>query len=388
MATARGSALASRAEDREPWAARRRRVLEAAAAVDCRAVLAYSPARFSLLELDALWWSVGWRPQCESAAVIGPDDAVRCFVTCESDMAEAVDMIGDGVRLVDGELFAAVAAWVDRSGLYPGELLFCGESRLSARRHDEMARGLGESWRSGDRLLAELSRRRDELELELASRATEIAEEGYRRFLDDLRSGMAEYEAVALLDGHLRELGSDDNFVLVSAGQQNRSVHPPTDRTIERGDVLLAEVSPSCAGVFTQICRTVTIGPRRAEVQRDYEMLTEALRAGMRVCSPSTPVAEVVTAMNAVIAAAGFEDYCRPPYMRARGHGLGIGSVLPGDVTSSSDETLEEGDLLVLHPNQYLPTSGYLLCGEPIVVEQAGPRLLSEGVAELQSVMC
>jgi Xaa-Pro dipeptidase len=90
--------------------------------------------------------------------------------------------------------------------------------------------------------------------------------------------------------------------------------------------------------------------------------------------------------MDAVLIEAGLGDYCRQPYMRARGHGLGIGAVLPGDITKGSQEQLCEGDYFVLHPNQYLPTSGYLLCGEPVTVSQAGAQALTKSVGDLASV--
>jgi Xaa-Pro aminopeptidase len=191
---------------------------------------------------------------------------------------------------------------------------------------------------------------------------------------------------VAILDGFLRELGSQDNFVLVSASQRNRSVHPPTERTVERGDVLLAEISPSVGGMFTQICRSVTIGRPGPSVAEDYQLLEAAFEAGRAACVPGGPVRAAAQAMDAVLTEAGFGDYCRPPYMRARGHGLGMGAVLPGDVTVSSTEVFVEGDYFVLHPNQYLPGSGYLLCGEPVIVEPGGARLVSSHRGELAAV--
>jgi hypothetical protein len=33
--------------------------------------------------------------------------------------------------------------------------------------------------------------------------------------------------------------------------------------------------------------------------------------------------------------------------------------------------------LFMIHPNQYLPETGYLLCGEPVVVTQSGADVLT-----------
>ena len=94
----------------------------------------------------------------------------------------------------------------------------------------------------------------------------------------------------------------------------------------------------------------------------------------------------VTERMDDCFRAAGYGDYCRPPYMRVRGHGLGITSDLPGDLTVDSEARLEEGMMFVMHPNQYIPETGYLMCGEPVVITPAGAKALSAREAQLDCV--
>jgi Xaa-Pro aminopeptidase len=47
---------------------------------------------------------------------------------------------------------------------------------------------------------------------------------------------------------------------------------------------------------------------------------------------------------------------------------------------------LESGMIFVMHPNQYIPESGYLMCGEPVVVADDGARALSVRPAELDVI--
>jgi Xaa-Pro aminopeptidase len=42
--------------------------------------------------------------------------------------------------------------------------------------------------------------------------------------------------------------------------------------------------------------------------------------------------------------------------------------------------------VFVMHPNQYLPESGYLMCGEPVVVTDQGCRALSAQLAQLDVI--
>jgi Xaa-Pro aminopeptidase len=115
-------------------------------------------------------------------------------------------------------------------------------------------------------------------------------------------------------------------------------------------------------------------------------VLQEAMRAGQRAAVPGAAVRQVSEAMDDCFRAAGYGDYCQPPYMRVRGHGLGITSDLPGDITVDSETRLEDGMVFVMHPNQYIPETGYLMCGEPVVITPAGAKALSARVAQLDSV--
>ena len=369
----------------EAVAGRQRRLLEAAKAAGRQAVIIYSAAAHSMLAMDGVWWASGFKPMGECALGIAPDGSFELWVSPTWDLARAEEAVGTHATGVS-DVFAAAEAWLGRFCLARDEVLLCGTEKISARRHPSAVAALGEHDGTGDRLLLETARRRDEYERALAVEAARMAELGFGRLLEEIRPGLGEYAVVAILDGFLREFGSEDNFVLVSASQRNRSVHPPTERTVERGDVLLAEISPSVGGMFTQICRSVTIGRPGPSIVDDYQLLDAAFEAGRVACVPGGPVRAAALAMDAVLTEAGFGDYCRPPYMRARGHGLGMGSVLPGDVTVSSQEVFAEGDYFVLHPNQYLPGSGYLLCGEPVIVEPGGARLVSSRRGELTTV--
>ena len=74
------------------------------------------------------------------------------------------------------------------------------------------------------------------------------------------------------------------------------------------------------------------------------------------------------------------------PYMRVRGHGLGITSNQPGDIIDGNDRILEAGMVFVMHPNQYLPETGYLMCGDTVIVADGGAKSLSTGDARLDFI--
>lgn len=358
-------------------------LLAAVAPTGAHALVCYSSARHFLTESDPVWWLTRLRPLGPCAAAIDPEGGVELFVSPPSDVARARERVpGASVRAGGIE---TLEEWSVRHGLTGREVALWGGHKLVGRTSDALGALLG-GFHLADELCEDVSRCRAPHEVATLESASRLAEEGMAALLTAARPGAAEFEVAAAVRRRLRDLGAGDSFLLLSSSRHNLALHPPTERLLAGGDVVLLELSPSTDGMFTQLCRTVAVGTPPQRLVDDYAVLTESLVAGAAACRPGTAVAEVVTTMDAVLADAGYEAYCRPPHMRARGHGLGLASSRPGDVTRDSERLLVEGDVFVLHPNQYLPGSGYLLCGEPLVVTDDGGRSLTGGFADLWTV--
>ena len=233
---------------------------------------------------------------------------------------------------------------------------------------------------------ADLAKVRATPELAAAKRATWIAERGYERLLEYAKPGMREFDLAAELYCYMKQLGAEDNFLLMSASQHNQAVRAAGERILDVGDIILSEITPCYQGQFVQICRTTVVGEPRPVVREKFALLQDAMQAGLAAGRAGVRVADVTNAINGVFQKAGYGDYCRPPYMRVRGHGLGITSDRPGDIVDRNERVLESGMVFVMHPNQYIPESGYLMCGETVVVAEDGAKSLSECNAQLDVI--
>ena len=177
-------------------------------------------------------------------------------------------------------------------------------------------------------------------------------------------------------------LGSDDNFLMLHAEGHPLAVQPSGERPLEAGDIIIAESTPSYRGQFAQICRTAHMGEPPDILREKYALVTRAMHAGIALAKPGNRMSRVSGAIDEVLTEAGYGEYCAPPYMNRRGHGLGVTAVIPGNVSNNNDIVLEENMFFVVHPNQYIPEVGYLLCGEPVAITADGPNILTrEGAA-------
>jgi Xaa-Pro dipeptidase len=116
-----------------------------------------------------------------------------------------------------------------------------------------------------------------------------------------------------------------------------------------------------------------------------FALLDTALRAGMKAAKPGTSVSEIVDVINNPIADAGYAEFTVPPYMRTRGHSMGLGSMEP-EIAPGHDHYMAKGMVFVMHPNQYLPETGYLMCGEPVIIDDEGAVPLTSKMGSLGSI--
>lgn len=235
-----------------------------------------------------------------------------------------------------------------------------------------------------DDVIEEIAREKTREELDIVRKTARIADIGFNAFLEYARVGTREYELAAEMEYAMRLAGADDNFTLMSSKKHNYAMHAPLDRRLTEGDIVLAEVTPVCEGQFIQLCRTVVLGSPDSVLEEKYNILIRALEESLKNIKAGTPANSISKAMNKVIGGAGYVEYCYPPHMRARGHGLGVGSIAPGgEIDDNTQINLEKDQVIIVHPNQYLPETGYLACGETVLVTDSGVERLSETETKL-----
>ncbi len=349
-------------------------------------LIAASNALNNFLDSNAVYVFSGVRPIGESAVVLDRDGHSTLIVTPAWDEERAAALSSTDHTIGTDDLAAALQGAVGMHRLDLSRTLSVGISLFGKALVDRITSSLGTLPKAADELARDIARVRTADELKAAEHATWIAERGYERLLEYARPGVREFELAAELYCFMKKLGAEDNFLLMSASQHNLAVRAAGERILDVGDIILSEITPCYRGQFVQICRTTAIGEPAALVREKFAILQDAMAAGLASGRAGARVTDVTRAINGVFQKAGYGDYCRPPYMRVRGHGLGITSDRPGDIVDSNERILETGMVFVMHPNQYLPESGYLMCGEPVVVSEQGSRALSARPAQLDVV--
>lgn len=303
-------------------------------------------------------------------------DGKTALITAPSHDAERVQ-----ARVADARCIATdclIEVFTEEFQETRGRVAGVGLEALPYSLYGQVCSVIGGVPRRFDEEFYAVSGAKTDQELASARRGTEIAEKAYERLFTVARPGMRECDLGIDMNLYMKSLGANDSFFMLNAGKNVPGVMPSSERPIEIGDLLLVELSPSCEGQFVQICRTVCVGAPSEDLQTKYALLCRACRNGIAKVKPGVKLSEVCDGVDAVMAEAGFAEYSRPPYLKRRGHGLSCGSMSPGDVAFDNPIALETDMLFMVHPNQFLPGPGYMMCGEPVRVTADGVEVLSK----------
>jgi Xaa-Pro dipeptidase len=350
-------------------------------------LVAYGNGRHSFLASNPAWYLTGLRQIGPHMALILPVEGDPVLIaTPVWDKRRIGERIGaiELVLVEPAEFLDTVRDQLDRRSL---------RSRRFAIAGGVQPRLISEAWseifatppQSGDRLVSDIAKVRDDWSLACVRRGADIAECGWANGLRAAKPGMAEYELAAEMEADMRAMGAEDNFQLLSASQHNRAAHRASNRILSEGDVLLGEVTPSVEGEYVQICRTAVFGSPTKRQFETFALLDRALRTAMAAARPGVLARDIVHIMNEPIIAAGYKAYTRPPFMRTRGHSMALGSMDP-EIAVDSDQVLVEGMVFVLHPNQYFPDTGYMMCGEPVLITSSGAEPLTRRMGTLSTI--
>jgi Xaa-Pro aminopeptidase len=325
-------------------------------------LLVYDSGRHNFLRMNYVAYLTDFISVGPQTILLLPlHDAPALFLSPSWDIERARDETAISEVRAFTEIWPRLAKITGKAGLIGREAMHVGL-------HEEITNALTHTPVNAKEIIESMALRKSAFELERLRRAAAIADAGVKALHDDARPGLKEFELAAIVEYRMRYLGAEDNFGMVVANSHNQALHPPTDRVVQPGDIIIGEITPCIGGLFVQICRTMVLGEPPRVVREKYDILKTAMALGMDAAQTGAPASAVASSIDETLIQAGYEKYCRPPFMRVRGHGLGCGSSAPGNLEDGNHTRLEAGMSFIIHPNQYLPETGYLTLGDTVVM--------------------
>lgn len=224
-------------------------------------------------------------------------------------------------------------------------------------------------------LLAEVRRVKSPLEIQAMEKSAECADIGFQAMLKATATGVPERKIWADCEYAMTMAGAQPpSFTLIAScpsleEKGNAIPNVGTARVLQKGDIIVNEITPSYAGYWTQIVKPIVIGRPTPGFVKDFEFHKELYELACSEARPGATQAAILEKLAALGKARGSD----PAKTWALQHiGLVVTDAIPPETV------LEPGMTFMNHPwTAYNGWEGHIL-GDTILITENGCRSLSK----------
>ncbi|MCZ7536352.1 MAG: Xaa-Pro peptidase family protein [Acidimicrobiia bacterium] len=267
------------------------------------------------------------------------------------------------------EILAASASGAARVGLEDHVVTWAEQRALSERLAPAELVAAGA-------LVEDLRRSKDPGEVARIRLACSIADAALDAVRSRLASSPTESEFALGLEVEMRTRGASGvSFdAIVASGPNAAMPHArPTDRRIERGELVVIDFGCIVDGYCSDMTRTLSVGDPGPDARRLFETVMTANAAGREAVTVGVECRAVDAAARAVVDAEGLGD----AFVHGTGHGVGVEIHEAPRLAATSRDTLIEGDVVTVEPGVYVTGVGGVRIEDTVVVTASGAEPLT-----------
>lgn len=217
---------------------------------------------------------------------------------------------------------------------------------------------------------------KDEKEIAATREACRISSVVAGEIPDMLSEGVSEKEVAARMDSRMRELGGTGNaFDTIAAfgAYSSQPHHMPCDYRLRKGDTALFDFGTKYDRYCSDMTRTVFLGRPPEILERAYEVVLEAQRAGIAEYRDGAPANAADLAARKIIDESEFKG----KFIHSFGHGIGMDVHQDISVSPRSNQTLRAGNVVSAEPGIYIPGVGGIRIEDTCLVTEDGCEVLT-----------
>ncbi|HYM49046.1 MAG TPA: Xaa-Pro peptidase family protein [Candidatus Limnocylindrales bacterium] len=311
----------------------------------------------------------------QTAEIVGDS---RYWVQMEEE-AVGFDLVRSGLS---ADVLSAVtdrlrSAGFTRLGFEAQDLTVAGFETLRSRV------GQGVSLQPLRGVVEELRMHKRPEEIERLRAVAGISSRAFDRIRGSIRPGLRERDLAFLLEQAFRELGADGPAfeTIVASGERGALPHArPTDRVIERGDMIVFDFGARAAGYCADVSRTVVVGQPSPQQQRAIDAVQRAQAAGIAAMRKGATADAIDRIARQVVEQAVGREHA---FGHGLGHGIGL-EVHERPTLSSRDQTaLAPGMVITNEPGVYVPGWGGVRIEDMVLVMESGPEVITSASREV-----
>jgi len=215
---------------------------------------------------------------------------------------------------------------------------------------------------------------KDKTEITAIRKAAALSQKILGKMLPQIRIGMSEIEAAAILDFGLEKAGARPVFETTVAFGSNSAMphHHPTARKLKKVDTILIDFGAKLNGYCSDLTRCFAVGKVNDFYSKVYRTVFNAQANAIKELKAGVKAKDVDAAAKEIIAAAKL-----PPYGHGLSHGLGLEVHELPVVSAISKASLQKDNVITVEPAVYLPGRFGIRIEDDVLVTENGCKILS-----------
>ena len=226
------------------------------------------------------------------------------------------------------------------------------------------------TWRPAKAFLSEAVASKTKDEIGKIHAAQRITDSVFEHLMGFIEPGMTERAVAAEITyQHLRRGAEKVAFEpIVASGPNGALPHArPTDRRIQRGEMVIIDMGGFLDGYASDMTRTLAVGPPSEEARRGYELVRTAQARALDAARAGMTGKALDRVARDVIEEGGHGEH----FPHSLGHGVGLQVHEWPSVSYRREHVLPEGATVTIEPGIYVPER-FGIRIEDIVVLRAG----------------
>jgi len=225
-------------------------------------------------------------------------------------------------------------------------------------------------------IVEELRAVKDETELACIRRAAQLADAAFEHALKTLRVGMTERELAWEIEAFLRTHGADSIAFapIIVSGERTALPHgQPSDRRLQKGDLVTMDLGAAVNGYCSDMTRTVVIGRPNDEQKRIYSAVWEAQQRAVESLVANQKGKRVDSIVREVLDKHGLRKF----FLHGTGHGVGLEIHEAPSLGQRSKDVLKPNMVVTVEPGVYIPNFGGVRIEDLVLITDGSPDILT-----------
>lgn len=256
------------------------------------------------------------------------------------------------------------------------------ENSISYKDYAAFREIVGERLVSTENVIEKLRMIKDEEELNLLRKSAQIGTEVFQEIRNYIKVGITEKNVANQIEFLLKSKGcSKPAFDTIAVAGENAALPhgQPTNRVLQKGDMLTLDYGGFYEGYAGDMTRTVAIAHADSKLKDYYNKVLEAQKLGVSLVKAGAAAKDIDLAVRNKLESFGLGEY----FAHGTGHGIGLEIHEIPSISLRSDIILQENMVVTIEPGIYIRGWGGIRIEDTVIVKANSCEVITHADKDL-----